>query len=163
VLSVQTNLIGSPADLIAGLSDSIPVLPLFRLNTANKGVPAAVIALTPRDSSEALGTRVLATFAGQMFTSLTMLGRRFRLNLCVGHLRSGIGGAEYSLRLGMISLSNEFPNLGLYYLGWSRTIVAIRSTIDAAISDASFGTVSTPYCIAPISPLDKTRNTNSPS
>ena len=164
VLSIQTSLIGHPGRFKCGFSNSIPTLSLDSLKTANKVGPAVVIALTPRDSSEVLArARESRSLCPSMFTSLTMLGRRCRLNLCVGHLRSEVGGAGRGLRLGDVESLDEFPKLTSCYLEWSRTIVAIRSTIDAAISDASFGTVSTPYCIAPISPFDRTRNTNSPS
>ena len=45
-----------------------------------------------------------------MFTSLTMLGRRCRLNLCVGHLRSGLAEQDAALVSEMLSLSTNFRN-----------------------------------------------------
>ena len=82
---------------------------LIHLKTANKVVPAVVIALTPRDSSEAPAHETLADVADQCFLVL-----RFSvggcLNLCVGHLRSGLVEQDAIFVSEMLSLSTNFQN-----------------------------------------------------
>jgi len=82
---------------------------LIHLKTVNKVVPAVVIALTPRDSSEALAHESLADFADQCFLVL-----RFSvggcLNLCVGICAAGLAEQDAAFVSEMLSVSTNFRN-----------------------------------------------------